>query len=243
MRPVEHRKIRLPRLCRCETCVVLAALAAAVLTLAAAGNSVLHGDVAVTRWIQGIRLPGAAQVAVFGSWVGGSVVIIAVASAIALTFFATRHAAAGLLMVALTCARVATPALKAAAESPRPGASYIRVTDPAEGFGFPSGHVLGVVLVFGGLIYLSTKLIDRPWLRWGIQVTAGSVILATGFARVYDGVHWPSDVVGGYLWGALVLAAIVTLHRRAYQASPMNGRLKFSGVTRVWTRSTRTHSG
>jgi undecaprenyl-diphosphatase len=50
------------------------------------------------------------------------------------------------------------------------------------------------------------------------QVGAVVLILLIGISRVYLGVHWPSDVVGGYLVGGLILAVLVLLHRRARDA-------------------------
>lgn len=77
----------------------------------------------------------------------------------------------------------------------------------ARGFGhsFPSGHVLAAT-AFWGLVppwaYLMTR---RKWL-WVLAVVASTASLViVGASRIYVGAHWPSDVVGGYLSGAIFL--------------------------------------
>jgi membrane-associated phospholipid phosphatase len=42
-----------------------------------------------------------------------------------------------------------------------------------------------------------------------VRAVSFGVLLSMGFQRVYAGAHWPSDVLGGYLWGGLILALII----------------------------------
>ena len=71
---------------------------------------------------------------------------------------------------------------------------------------FPSGHALGVVVGVGALLLVllpSARPSHRPW--WlGL---GAAVVLAVGFARLGLGVHYLSDVLGGYVLGAAWLAA------------------------------------
>ena len=76
---------------------------------------------------------------------------------------------------------------------------------------FPSGHSL-FAMVFGGLLIVMVGDLCEPVrLRRAVQVAVGLLILAVGASRVYLGVHWPSDVVGGYLFGIMALLGLVWL--------------------------------
>ena len=99
--------------------------------------------------------------------------------------------------------------LKVAVGRPRP--DYIIAGADATGLSFPSGHTI-IALLFGGiLIFLVHDLVRPFWVRLGVQAGLGILVLAIGSSRVYLGVHWPSDVIGAYMFAALSLVVILTL--------------------------------
>ena len=74
---------------------------------------------------------------------------------------------------------------------------------------FPSGHSLFAMLFGGLLIVLAEELPISTPIRRGLQTVLAMLILGVGASRVYLGVHWPSDVVGGYLFGIVALMGLV----------------------------------
>jgi len=80
---------------------------------------------------------------------------------------------------------------------PRPPVPPVRPIAVEEGFGFPSGHTQAVTVAFGWLA--------RHSRRWGAYVGAGALVFLVGLSRLYLGVHFPHDVVGGLVIGLFVL--------------------------------------
>ncbi len=69
---------------------------------------------------------------------------------------------------------------------------------------YPSGHVIGAVLLWGFFFVLAGELRWRP-IRWGVQAFSVAVIVLIGVARVWIGSHWVGDVLAGYAFGGAFL--------------------------------------
>ena len=76
-------------------------------------------------------------------------------------------------------------------------------------FSYPSGHALGSTVLYGFLAYLFAKRF--PQFSWLIYLIAVTLIGAIGSSRLYLGVHWPTDIIGGYGIGFLWLTLCITM--------------------------------
>jgi len=193
-----------------------------LLSAVAAGAGTLPGDPAIARALQAAADPPAGGLARFADGIGSLPAVLAVAMVAALAFAATRRFAAAAFVLAAAAVRGLNPLLKQVLESPRPTEAAVRVTEQATGYGFPSGHAMGVTLVFGALLLAAgASPLPGPVRRCAIVGTV-AVVAVTGFGRVFTGAHWPSDVAGGILWGVTILLALrlVFWQRRPRAAWP-----------------------
>lgn len=77
---------------------------------------------------------------------------------------------------------------------------------------FPSGHVVGAVVLYGFVWFLIGSARSR-WRRWAVRSVCAAIILLSGFDRIWSGAHWPSDVAAAYALGLALLAALVLAYR------------------------------
>ncbi|GAC1389712.1 MAG: hypothetical protein NVS4B11_20700 [Ktedonobacteraceae bacterium] len=100
---------------------------------------------------------------------------------------------------------------------PRPQSPLIHVYIHEPFHSFPSGHTEHDMVYYGFLLYLSMSGPVRRWhYRWVLlpfQLFAVVALLSIGYSRVLEGSHWITDVLGGYLSGALLLYLLIALYR------------------------------
>lgn len=170
------------------------------------------GDEAALVALQKLRTPGLTTlmlgVSRLGWWPVSLVLVLAT-----ILFLLGRRRRADALMVALMVFPIALGlGLKIAVGRPRP--EYSLIDQVSSTLSFPSGHALFALLLGGVLILLAHEIVRPQWVRRILQIGLALLILAVGASRVYLGVHWPSDVIGGYLLGVLALGGMIWLRNR-----------------------------
>ena len=106
----------------------------------------------------------------------------------------------------------------------------LRVVEPeadiydiaAQGFSFPSGHSTNVATVFGSLAMNLCR-------RW-VMVSAIAIALLTGFSRVVVGVHYPTDVLAGWLLGVISVMVVQALQEKVRNTLALYGILLLTVV-------------
>jgi len=77
------------------------------------------------------------------------------------------------------------------------------------GYSFPSGHATFYVVLFGFLAYIIHQNTKNSILRNGVIAALLVLIVLGGISRVYLGMHWPHDVIAGYVLGCVVLYGMI----------------------------------
>ncbi len=125
---------------------------------------------------------------------GGPVCLIGITI---LLFIVIKRKKVGILIGAnLIIVTILNQILKFILQRPRP--TEYRIIDES-GYSFPSGHSMASMAFYGFLIYLIYKNISNKYLKWSLIVILSLLIISIGISRIYLGVHYTSDVLGGFL--------------------------------------------
>ena len=103
-------------------------------------------------------------------------------------------------------------------QRPRPDIALRLIEE--SGYSFPSGHSMNCLVSYGILAYLILKYCENARLAKILSVGLGLIIILIGLSRVYVGVHFPTDVIGGWSLGIAVLVAMM------YAFEKFDGRCK-----------------
>jgi membrane-associated phospholipid phosphatase len=227
--PDSPQRIRAARrLWRAQTVYLMALAIFAVLAGFAHVYAYFGWDKVAELWLQHFPLPGMASLMSFVSLFGNGVTPWALTVVTVLIFLAVGHRseAAGLTLSA-GGGELMNYIIKLLIARPRPTAELVRVSVNLRTESFPSGHVTFYMCYFGFLFFVAYGLLPRGSnvRRLALLLTALPVALV-GFSRVYLGAHWPSDVLGAYLFGGLWLALSLDLYRRWKRNATMHPELK-----------------
>ena len=165
-------------------------------------------DEPIQRAVEGARTPTMNAVMAALTELGDKFAIAAVVLLLLPLVWRRCHSLA-FVMVAATVARPLLEfTLKALADRPRPDLERLL---PGNGPSFPCGHVLAAIALWGLLPPIVALFTNKRSWWWASVALSGFLIAAIGASRIYLGVHWFSDVVGGVIVGALYLVGVEAL--------------------------------
>ena len=192
-----------------------------IVTMAAVGAGKVMQDVTegdglavldrpVASFVAAHRTVTLTRVMEAASSAGGPVVLGAVTVAAGVVLGIIWRSLGPVLAAGVTVAGngVLTVALKDAVGRSRPPLGGALAA--ADGYAFPSGHAAAAAAAFGVLALLCSGPVRSQAARVAVWASAAMLTTLVGISRIYLGVHWTTDVIGGWAFGALWLAVVVT---------------------------------
>ena len=197
----------------------LAAIAAALfcgLAVAVETNGIAGLDEAVRLELHSLASPLLTLLAEKFTWLGSlSVLALFGVVAVAVLVQAGRRDRAVLLTVTMVGALVLENGLKFSFQRVRPPPFF--GPEPVT-YSFPSGHALFSLCFYGGLAIAAARAVKSGAMKKGIWIATVLLVLAIGGTRIYLGVHYPTDVIGGWIIG-FMWALICSLAARRFEGT------------------------
>ena len=208
--PDAARRLRCALVTASIVAIVGAAAFGLVLWSVLAQGGLTGADSRVATFVADHRMAWLTTVMRVVTWLGSLFFIIPLGLAVGGVLWRCRHTWRPLLMMAAAFLGAAGlyDIVKPAVGRARPPAALQVVGGPDEGWSFPSGHATQTIAFYG---MLAIVLIEwyAPRRRLSFAIGAVVVTLVVGASRLYLGVHWLTDVLGGYARGLTWLAVVV----------------------------------
>lgn len=168
-------------------------------------------DTVIRQWAYEQRGPLLNRIVIAVTYLGNWQTVVTVALVlVALPRTRWRY---GLPYVCVSAASTALyKVMKAIFARPRPELA-VRIIEES-GWSFPSGHSMNCIVCYGILIYLIRRYCPDRRMANLLTVLLAALILAIGCSRVYVGVHYPTDVLGGWSLGLAFLLSATLIYER-----------------------------
>jgi undecaprenyl-diphosphatase len=177
-------------------------------------NEFATADRAIITWLHSLWGPLSDQSMLFLTTMGGPVVLGIFVGLAALALWRRgRWIDAGMLVIGVASGALLNLILKAFYQRGRP--DLFIGPFQLSSYSFPSGHAMGSMICYGLLTVIGVRLLRRPQHKLLLIAGATLLVLGIGLSRVYFGVHFPTDVLGGFVAGAIWLTISIQLARVA----------------------------
>ena len=194
--------------------LLMAVAGFAILAVVASAQAYTELDLRIARWVQGLHIPGLEMASTLASFVTNAYMAFAL-WLVAMTLLTLKGRPVEAIAVFLISALwLSNQFVGAVIDRPSPSPEILGVVEfsrDASG-SFPSGHVAGAVGFYGLLTFLTFSNVRSGSLRWIVPALAVTIVGFASISRIYEGAHWPSDVLGSIIMGLVGIAGIAWVY-------------------------------
>lgn len=177
-----------------------------LLTASGDGAAVLRWDRSVDTWFAEHRTDGWNTLTHYATYAAETMTVVAIGAVVAVGLRVTLHRWREALFILVALAGEVTIFLSVTLVIHRHRPAVVRLDDAPPTSSFPSGHTAAAVTLYVGLAILVCRLSRHTWVRALAVVGAIVLPVAVALARLYRGMHFPTDVLAGALIGLVWLA-------------------------------------
>lgn len=170
-------------------------------------------------------IPGARVMYFFTNLANQEVIIVSLVSLCILLFLFRERILAALFVGGVALSVFLSTYLKILLLRVRPTSEIFSITQG--GYAFPSGHSILAVMFYGFLGYILVHSAHKQWEKVLITFSTVIVIFLIGLSRIYLGVHWASDVIGGWLIGSIILIILIFVFRHFHKNDDITIKLQW----------------
>jgi len=191
---------------------IICAISFGLIAVFVGNTKIKNFDNAMINLIQGLESPQLTTIMKFFTMIGNgfSIALITIVVMIILYIFLGHRRELIFLMCVVIGSALLNTLLKLIFQRARPDINRIA---EAYGYSFPSGHSMAAFTLYGVIAFLVWKHVPTAVGRVTIIILSSLFITLIGISRIYLGVHYPSDILGGYLMSACWLTGSIWIYQ------------------------------
>ena len=176
---------------------VVSIIGFSLISLLISDQKIIQFDRTIIDSVQGLETPSLTMIMKILTFIGSAPFVIVLSLCLLLFLYKVLHHRLELILftAAILGSAILNGILKNIFHRVRP--DLHRLIDIA-GYSYPSGHAMNAFTVYSIISFLLWRHISSRWGRIILIIVSMVMILAIGISRIYLGVHYPSDIIGGY---------------------------------------------
>ncbi len=193
---------------------VMAIIVSLTFLLVLSRNKLQLFDHSIITWIYSFRSEGLTELMKFFTFLGGEIFLVSGILLLLALLYQKHKVSSFNFAVLLVFGTVINLFLKLVFQRARP--DYLPLMFEST-YSFPSGHAMNSFIFYSCIAYFIIRNTKNKTVRVSTILVVGILVFVIGISRIYLGVHYPSDVLAGYIAGIMWFALIVLIEKTAHK--------------------------